>query len=112
VSFDETPIISAENYSTSSNGRMMFPLKHLYNQYTSHVKRIRSRKIHSEINRGFDSDEDNYQRFLVVESWYLPSDTELHTKFVDYKTFSFTTKAANDAVYKRTFYIKKKEGVC
>jgi transglutaminase-like putative cysteine protease len=106
VSFDENAIISAENYSTSSNGKMMFPLN-AYNQYTSHVKRIRSRKNPFEINRGFfDSDEITIEIPSGFEIEYLPSDFELHTKFGDYKTTA--TKAANDAiVYKRTFYIKK-----
>ena len=106
VRFTENADISAVNYGTISNNKMIFVVN-AYNQYTETVKRIRNRKNPFEIQRGYyDSDEIA----IILPSGFtieaIPNSFELSTKFGEYKT-EIIKKDNSNLIYKRSIFIKK-----
>jgi transglutaminase-like putative cysteine protease len=91
ISFTENVDVSATNYGTISNNKMIFVVNS-YNQTSDSVKRIRNRKNPFEIDRGY------------YES--MPSNFELNSKFGEYKT-EIIKKENNNLIYKRSIFIKK-----
>lgn len=106
VSFTENAEISAVNYGTISNNKMIFVVN-AFSQTSGAVKRIRNRKNPFEIQRGsYDTDEIAIAlpTGFTIES--LPQNFELNTKFGEYKT-EIVKKDNNNLIYKRSIFIKK-----
>lgn len=106
VSFTENVDISAVNYGTISNNKMIFVMN-AFNQNSGAVKRIRNRKNQFEIQRGYyDADEISVAlpAGFTIES--LPNNYELNTKFGEYKT-EIIKKDNSNLTYKRSIFIKK-----
>jgi transglutaminase-like putative cysteine protease len=106
VSFTENADISAANYGTLSNNKMIFVVN-AYNQTSGAVKRIRNRKNPFEIQRGYyDNDEIAVAlpAGFAIES--MPTNFELNSKFGEYKT-EIIKKDNNNLIYKRSIFIKK-----
>jgi hypothetical protein len=106
VSFTENADISAVNYGTISNNKMIFVVN-AFNQNSGAVKRIRNRKNQFEIQRGYyDADEISVAlpTGFTIES--IPATFELNTKFGEYKT-EIIKKDNNNLTYKRSIFIKK-----
>ncbi|MCI4442854.1 MAG: DUF3857 domain-containing protein [Lentimicrobium sp.] len=106
ISFTENADISATNYGTISNNKMIFVVNS-YNQTSGAVKRIRNRKNPFEIQRGYyDNDEIAVAlpTGFAIES--MPSNFELNSKFGEYKT-EIIKKDNNNLIYKRSIFIKK-----
>ena len=106
VKLSENIEISAVNYGTITNGKMMFAVN-AFNQYTGNVKRIRSRKNPFEIQRGYvDTDEINVVLPPGFSIEFLPANFELNSKYGAYKT-EIVKKDASNLIYKRTLFVKK-----
>lgn len=106
ISFTENVEISAVNYGTISNNKMIFVVN-AYNQTSGNVKRIRNRKTSFEIQRGyFDNDEIAIALPPGFSIESLPNVFELNTKFGEYKTEIIKKDNAN-LIYKRSIFIKK-----
>ena len=106
ISFTENAEISAVNYGTISNNKMIFVLN-AFNQTSGAVKRIRNRKTPFEFQRGsYDTDEIAIAlpTGFTIES--IPNNFELNTKFGEYKT-EIIKKDNNNLIYKRSLFIKK-----
>ena len=106
ISFTENAEISAVNYGTISNNKMIFVLN-AFNQTSGTVKRIRNRKTPFEFQRGsYDTDEIAIAlpTGFTIES--IPNNFELNTKFGEYKT-EIIKKDNNNLIYKRSLFIKK-----
>ena len=106
VSFTENADISAVNYGTISNNKMIFVVNG-FNQNSGIVKRIRNRKNQFEIPRGYhDADEIEIAlpTGFTVES--IPNNFEVNTKFGEYKT-EIIKKDNSNLIYKRSIFIKK-----
>jgi hypothetical protein len=106
VSFTENADISAVNYGTISNNKMIFVVNG-FNQNSGIVKRIRNRKNQFEIPRGYhDADEIEIAlpTGFTIES--IPATFKLNTKFGEYKT-EIIKKDKNNLTYKRSIFIKK-----
>ncbi|HWS60842.1 MAG TPA: DUF3857 domain-containing protein, partial [Flavobacterium sp.] len=106
VSFTENIAISAVNYGSIANNKMIFVLD-VFNQTSGTIKRIRNRKTPFEIQRGY-YDKDEIAVALptgfVIES--MPATFELKTKFGEYKT-EIIQKDPSNLTYKRSIFIKK-----
>jgi rRNA maturation protein Nop10 len=106
VKLSENIEISAVNYGTITNGKMMFAIN-AFNQYTGNVKRIRNRKNPFEIQRGYvDTDEINVVLPPGFSIEFLPANFELNSKYGAYKT-EIVKKDASNLIYKRTLFVKK-----
>lgn len=106
ISFTENAEISAINYVTISNNKMIFVVNG-YNQTSGAVKRIRNRKNPFEIQRGYyDVDEIAVALPSGFSIESMPSNFELNTKFGEYKT-EIIKKDNNNLIYKRSIFIKK-----
>jgi hypothetical protein len=106
ASFTENVDISAVNYGTISNNKMIFVVNG-FNQTSGGVKRIRNRKNPFEIQRGsYDTDEIAIAlpTGFTIES--MPNNFELNSKFGEYKT-EIIKKDNNNLIYKRSIFIKK-----
>jgi len=106
VSFTENAEISATNYSTITNNKMIFVVNG-YNQTSGTVKRSRNRKNPFEIQRGYYDDDEIAVALpsgFSIES--LPNNFELNSKFGEYKT-EIIKKDSNNLIYKRSIFIKK-----
>ena len=106
VSFTENADISAVNYGTISNNKMIFVVN-AFDQNSGAVKRIRSRKTPFEIQRGYyDTDEIAVAlpTGFAIES--MPGNFELNSKYGEYKT-EIIKKDNNNIIYKRKFFLKK-----
>jgi transglutaminase-like putative cysteine protease len=106
VSFTENADISAVNYGTISNNKMIFVVN-AFDQNSGAVKRIRSRKTPFEIQRGYyDTDEIAVAlpTGFAIES--MPGNFELNSKYGEYKT-EIIKKDNNNLTYKRSIFIKK-----
>lgn len=106
VSFTENADISAVNYGTISNNKMIFVVNG-FNQNSGIVKRIRNRKNQFEIPRGYhDADEIEIAlpTGFTIES--IPATFKLNTKFGEYKT-EIIKKDNSNLIYKRSIFIKK-----
>lgn len=85
IEFQEKLMVSADNYATSTNEIMMFPIN-AFNRSLSLPKRYKSRENSFEISRGFyDEDEVdlNLPNGYVVDS--KPTDVIIDSKFGTYK---------------------------
>lgn len=106
ISFTENADISATNYGTISNNKMIFVVNG-YNQTSGAVKRIRNRKNPFEIQRGY---YDNDEIAIALPSGFsiesMPNNFELNSKFGEYKT-EIIKKDNNNLIYKRSIFIKK-----
>ncbi len=106
VSFTENAKISAVNYGTISNNKMIFILD-AFNQSSGGIKRIRNRKNPFEIQRGYyDNDEIAIALPTGFSIESIPNNFELNTKFGEYKT-EIIKKDATNLIYKRSIFIKK-----
>ncbi|NDP25947.1 MAG: DUF3857 domain-containing protein [Flavobacterium sp.] len=106
VSFTENAEISAVNYGTISNNKMIFILD-AFNQSSGGVKRIRNRKNPFEIQRGYyDNDEIAIALPTGFSIESMPNNFELNTKFGEYKT-EIIKRDATTLTYKRSILIKK-----
>lgn len=106
VVFSENAEISAVNYGSVSENKIMFVVN-AFNQITGNVKRIRNRKNPFEIQRGYvDEDEIEVGLPSGFSIEFLPSNFELKTKFGEYKT-EIIKKGNNNLVYKRMMFLKK-----
>jgi len=106
VSFTENAEISAVNYGTISNNKMIFILD-AFNQSSGGIKRIRNRKNPFEIQRGYyDNDEIAIALPTGFSIESIPNNFELNTKFGEYKT-EIIKKDATNLIYKRSIFIKK-----
>jgi hypothetical protein len=106
ISFTENVAISAVNYGSSTNNKMMFVVN-AFNPHFKTVRRIRNRKNPFEVPRGYyDVDEIAIAlpTGFTIES--LPNQFELNTKFGEYK-IEIIKKDALNLVYKRSILIKK-----
>jgi hypothetical protein len=106
VSFTENAEITAVNYGTISNNKMIFVVN-AFDQTSGAIKRIRSRKTPFEIQRGYyDTDEIAIAlpTGFTIES--IPSNFELNSKFGEYKT-EIIKKDNSNLTYKRSIFIKK-----
>lgn len=106
VRFTENAEITATNYGTITNNKMIFVVN-AFNQTVGIVKRIRNRKNPFEIQRGYyDKDEIaiTLPTGFSIES--IPTTFELNTKFGDYKT-EIIKKDNNNLIYKRSIFIKR-----
>lgn len=106
ISFTENADISAINYGTISNNKMIFVVNG-YNQTSGAVKRIRNRKNPFEIQRGYyDNDEIAVALPTGFSIESMPTTFELNSKFGEYKT-EIIKKDNNNLIYKRSIFIKK-----
>ncbi|MNS12470.1 hypothetical protein D3C72_440350 [compost metagenome] len=106
IRFTENADISAVNFGTLTNGKMMFTVN-AFNQFSESVKRIRNRKNPFEIQRGYlDTDEIAIALPSGFSIEFLPNNFELSTKYGEYKTEIVKKDAAN-LIYKRTLFVKK-----
>ena len=106
VSFTENADISAVNYGTISNNKMIFVVN-AFNPTSRAVKRIRNRKNPFEIARGYyDTDEISIALPVGFTIESLPNNFELNTKFGEYKT-EIIKKDNNNLIYIRSIFIKK-----
>ncbi|WP_348813065.1 DUF3857 domain-containing protein [Flavobacterium maritimum] len=106
IRFTENADISAVNFGTLTNGKMMFTVN-AFNQFSESVKRIRNRKNPFEIQRGYlDTDEIAIVLPSGFSVEFLPNNFELSTKYGEYKT-EIVKKDATNLVYKRTLFVKK-----
>ena len=106
IRFTENADISAVNFGTLTNGKMMFTVN-AFNQFSESVKRIRNRKNPFEIQRGYlDTDEIAIVLPSGFSVEFLPNNFELSTKYGEYKT-EIVKKDAGNLVYKRTLFVKK-----
>jgi hypothetical protein len=106
ISFAENVAISAVNYGSITNNKMMFVVN-AFNPHFKTVQRIRNRKNPFDVPRGYyDVDEIAIAlpAGFTIES--LPNAFELNTKFGEYK-IEFIKKDALNLVYKRSILIKK-----
>lgn len=106
ISFTENVAISAVNYGSITNNKMMFVVN-AFNPHFKTVRRIRNRKNPFDVPRGYyDVDEIAIAlpAGFAIES--LPNTFELNTKFGEYK-IEFIKKDALNLVYKRSILIKK-----
>ena len=106
IRFTENADISATNYGTISNNKMIFVVNS-YNQTSGAVKRIRNRKNPFEIQRGYYNNDEiaiTLPSGFSIES--MPTTFELNSKFGEYKT-EIIKKDNNDLIYKRSILIKK-----
>ncbi|TRX42275.1 DUF3857 domain-containing protein [Flavobacterium restrictum] len=105
IRFTENVAISAVNYGTIANNKMMVPVN-AFTQYTGSVKRIRNRKTPFEIARGSaDSDEIKVVLPAGFSVEFLPANFESKTKFGSYTT-EIIKKDDNNLIYKRTLFVK------
>jgi hypothetical protein len=106
VSFTENAEVSAVNYGTISNNKMIFVVN-AYNQTSGAIKRIRNRKTPFEIQRGYyDNDEIAIALPIGFSIESMPNNFELNSKFGEYKTEIIKKDNAN-LIYKRSIFIKK-----
>lgn len=106
VSFTENAEITAINYGTISNNKMIFVVN-AFNQNSGAVKRIRNRKNQFEIQRGYyDTDEIAVVLPAGFSIESMPDSFELNTKFGEYKT-EIIKKDNNNLIYKRSIFIKR-----
>jgi hypothetical protein len=106
INFTENVAISAVNYGSITNNKMMFVVN-AFNPHFKTVRRIRNRKNPFEVQRGYyDVDEIaiTLPNAFSIES--LPSKFELNTQFGEYK-LEITKKDNLNLIYKRTLLIKK-----
>ena len=105
VHFTEDIALSASNYGTLTNGKMIFTVN-AYNK-TSGVKRIRNRKTSFEIQRGYiDKDEITITLPSNFSIEFLPDNFDLNTKYGEYKT-EIIKKNNSNILYKRTLFLRK-----
>jgi hypothetical protein len=106
IRFSEDVDLSAMNYGTISNNKMIF-LVNAFNQNKSNVKRIRNRKNPFQIQRGYlDTDEIEINLPAGFSIEFLPSNFELKGKFGEYKT-EIVKKENNKLIYKRFMFLNK-----
>lgn len=106
INFTENVAISAVNYGSITNNKMMFVVN-AFNPHFKTVRRIRNRKNPFEVPRGYyDVDEIAIAlpTGFAIES--VPSKLELNTKFGEYK-LEITKKDNLNLIYKRSILIKK-----
>ncbi|MEL1240790.1 DUF3857 domain-containing protein [Flavobacterium flavipallidum] len=106
IQFTENVQISAKNYGSVLNGKMMFVVN-VYNLNSNSVKRVRNRKSPFEIQRGYlDTDEVNVALPKGYKIEFLPDNFELKGKFGECKT-EILKKEDGSLVYKRSLLINK-----
>lgn len=106
IQFTENVQISAKNYGSVLNGKMMFVVN-VYNLNSNSVKRVRNRKSPFEIQRGYlDTDEVNVALPKGYKIEFLPDNFELKGKFGECKT-EVVKKEDGSLVYKRSLLVNK-----
>lgn len=106
ISFTENLTLSAVNYGTITNNKMMFVVNAFNPEFTT-LRRMRNRKNPFEVPRGYfnkDEIEIALPAGFAIES--LPNKNELSSKFGVYK-IEIIKKDALNLIYKRSFLLKK-----
>ena len=108
IRFTEDLKISAVNYATVSQDKMIF-IVNAFNQNTGNVKRIRNRKKSFEIQRGYlDTDEIEINLPVGFSTEFIPLNFMLKGKYGEYST-EIIKKSPNLLLYKRTMFLSKGE---
>lgn len=100
----ETVSLSGQGYAKSSGNSLIFAVN-AFNMYQKNVRRVRSRKMPFEIERGFfDQDETLVKLPADYTIEFLPAAVEFTSKFGSYKSEVVKT-ADNNLIYKRTLHV-------
>ncbi len=106
ISFTENLKISAVNYGTVSQNKILFTVN-AFNQYSGNLKKTRNRQNPFEIERGFI---DNDEIAITIPTSYLieamPENIEIINKFGTYK-IEIVKKEGLNVIYKRKLLLKK-----